>query len=259
MSATPAQFSVELTNRHIVAIDGGTATGKGRLIEELSQLMRLKGLPVLHISTGSLYRAVGYAGLQYTRSLVKSKSRKEPAEVTAEALKRLRSVPVDRLLDLATKRRIEMHGGQVWMDGQLASMEEQLKAAGVGMAASIVSVPVPVRRFVNDITRRQINEFDGYVVIDGRDVTNGVTPDAPLKLLLTVAPHIAAQRSKEHTVEEIIERDRADRDKPVGALRHPDDPGEGVIVLPTDEHTPESVRDHVYALMQKTFPELPEI
>jgi cytidylate kinase len=168
-------------------------------------------------------------------------------------------VPVDQLLELATQRRIEMHGGQVWIDGQSASVEDQLKAPGVGMAASIVSVPVPVRRFVNDIVRRQINEFDGYVVIDGRDVTNGVTPDAPLKFLLTVAPHIAAERSKEHTVEEIIERDRLDREKPVGALRHPDDPGEGVIVLATDEHTPESVRDHVYALMQKTFPELPEI
>jgi hypothetical protein len=30
------------------------------------------------------------------------------------------------------------------------------------------------------------------------------------------------------------------------------------IVLSTDEHTPESVRDHVYALMREVFPELPE-
>jgi cytidylate kinase len=256
---TPSQFSVELTNHRIAAVDGGTATGKGRLIEELSQLLRLKGVPVLHLSTGSLYRAVGYIGLEYTRTLIKGKRLKAAEEVTAEALSLLRGVDAGRLLALAQKRQIEMHGGLVWIDGTPASVDEQLKSPGVGMAASVVSIPVPVRRFVNDLVRRQINEFDGYVLIDGRDVTNGVAPDAPLKLLLTVAPEIAAQRSKEHTVDEIIERDRADRAKPVGALRHPEDPGEGVIVMPTDQHTPESVRDHVYALMQKTFPELPNI
>jgi hypothetical protein len=42
-------------------------------------------------------------------------------------------------------------------------------------------------------------------------------------------------------------------------MRHPDNPGEGVIVLSTDEHTPESVRDHVYAFMRVVFPELPEL
>ena len=53
--------------------------------------------------------------------------------------------------------------------------------------------------------------------------------------------------------------DERDRAKTYGELKHPHDPGEGVIVVPTDNHTPESVRDHVYALMRETFPELPEL
>jgi len=239
---------VVLTNTRVVAIDGGTATGKGRLIEELAKLLRSKGVAVIHLSTGSLYRAVAYAALE-------SMGR----ERGAEALKALREMNPARLLAAAHKRQLEMHGGLAWMDGVEASVEEQLKGPGVGTGASIVASHLEVREFVNIVTRRQINEFDGFVMIDGRDTTHVVVPDAPLRLLLTVAPEIAAKRSFEHTMEEIVARDAADRAHKHGALRHPHDPGEGVIVLATDEHTPESVRDHVYKMMRQVWGELPEL
>jgi len=233
----------ELTNRRVVAVDGGTATGKGRLIEELSQLMRLKGIPVVYLSSGSLYRAITYAALGQVRWRVDRAKKMTPAQ----------------LLKLARDRQVEMHGGMVWLDGAPASVDEQLKSLGVGNAISSVASHVEVREFVNVLTRRQVNEFDGFVLIDGRDTTHVIVPDAGLKLLLTVSPEVAAQRSREHTREEIIARDAADRAHKHGALRHPDDPGPDVIVLPTDEHTPESVRDHVYKLMRKVWPELPEL
>lgn len=242
MNSEP-EANVELTNRRVVAVDGGTATGKGRLIEELSQLMRLKGIPVVHLSTGSLYRAVTYAALEQVRGDVP----------------KARAMSPEQLMALAKERQVEMHGGVVWLDGSPADVDTQLKGPGVGNAISSVAAHPEVREFVNRLARRQINEFDGYVLIDGRDTTHVIVPDADLKLLLTVAPEVAAQRSREHTREEIIARDEADRKHKHGALRHPDDPGEGVIVLPTDEHTPESVRDHVYKLMRKTFPELPPL
>ncbi|GAC1371144.1 MAG: (d)CMP kinase [Candidatus Saccharimonadales bacterium] len=236
-------MDVELINQRVVAVDGGTATGKGRLIEELAQLMRLKGVPVIHASTGSIYRAVAVAAL----------------DACKHDLVRVRKLSPNRLLELASKRQIAMHGGQVWMDGAPVSVDEVLKGAGVGMAASVVSSVIEVRHLISDITRRQINEFDGFALIDGRDIGHKVVPDAPLKLLLTVAPAVAATRSREHSMEEIIARDARDRAKTYGELRHPDDPGEGVIVLPTDNHTPESVRDHVYQLMRQTFAGLPAI
>jgi cytidylate kinase len=256
MEETP---QVQLSNRRVVAVDGGTATGKGRLIEELSQLLRLKGVPVMHLSTGSIFRAVACVALDDARGRIKGKSLKSPEEVTAEALKLIRGYDAERLLSLSRARSLEMHGGMVWLDGAPMNVEEQLKGPGAGTGSSIVSIPIPVRHLMEAIVRRQINEFDGYVLIDGRDITNGVVPDAPLRILMTVAPHIAAQRSREHTLEEIIARDESDHAKRYGALRRPDDPGEGVIVLATDDHTPESVRDHVYALMRRTFPELPEL
>lgn len=239
---------IELTNLRVVAIDGGTATGKGRLIEELAGLMRSKGVPVIHLSTGSLYRAVAYSALQLLLP-------KQGAEAMAD----LRQMKPAKMLAAAQKRQVAMHGGLVWIDGAEASVEQQLKGPGAGTGASIVASHREVREFVNVLTRRQINEFDGFIMTDGRDTTHVVVPDAPLKLLLTVAPEVAAQRSTEHTIDEIVARDVADRVHKYGALKHPDDPGVGVIVLATDTHTPESVRDHVYKMMRQVWGGLPEL
>jgi CMP/dCMP kinase len=236
-------MDIELTNKRVVAVDGGTATGKGRLIDELSQLLRLKGVPVLHLSTGSLYRAVAYAALERCGGL----------------LERLREMPVAKMLEAARARQVEMHGGVVWLDNAPADVEGQLKGPGVGTGASIVGLYLPVREFVNEMARRQVNEFDGFVLIDGRDISHTVVPDAPLKLLMTVAPHIAAERSREHTMEEIIERNERDSNREHGALRRAHDPGEGVLVVATDGHTPESVRDFVYGLMRGVWVELPDL
>jgi cytidylate kinase len=253
------QANVELSNHRVVAVDGGTATGKGRLVDELSQLMRLKGIPVVHLSTGSLYRAVALAVMDAMRGHVKGKRGKTVAEVNGEALELARELDPDKFVELARPRQIEMHGGAVWMDGAPVMVDERLKAPSVGTGASVVARHLPVRDFVNEITRRQVNEFDGYLLIDGRDIGTVVVPDAPLKLLLVVSPEIAAERSREHSKAEIIARDHADRNREHGSLPHPDTVPEDVVVLATDDHTPETLRDQVYALMRKTFPDLPKI
>lgn len=241
-------MEVNLTNRRVVAVDGGTATGKSRLVEELANVLRLHGVPVLHVSSGHLYRVVAYAALRHTG-----------CEEVEEAVKRVHGMEVETLLMLAARHGLEMHNGLAWIDGAPALVDEQLKAPGVGATVSYVSSFLPVRELVNVLIRRQVNEFDGYVLIDGRDITHTVVPDAPLKLLLVVRPEVAAERSREHTVAEVVARDTADRKHPHGALRHPNDPGEGVVVVATDDHTPESARDEVYGLMRRVFGDLPAL
>ena len=248
---------VELTNRRVVAIDGGTATGKGRLVDELSRLLRSKGVPAIHLSTGSVYRGVTYVALHKARVRLTGKRGTDEGEIVKRMVAAVKQMTEAELAGLAHNHQVELHGGLTWIDGGPADIDIQLKAPGVGLAIPYVAGFPEVREFVNQVTRRQINEFDGFVLLDGRDTTHVVVPDAPLKLMLLVAPEIAAKRSVEHTVDEIIARDEADRRHKHGALRHPDDPGENVLVVPTDSHTPESVRDLVYGLMQKTFGNLP--
>jgi cytidylate kinase len=234
--------AVELTNLRVVAIDGGTGTGKSRLGTELAQLLRTKGVPALFVSTGHLYRAVGYVALQQAKG----------------DAARVRIMTEPQMVALARKHDLQMHGGVVWIDGQPADVDTQLKGPGVGAVTPHGAGFLGVRQIVDAAARRQINEFEGYVLMEGRDIGHGVVPEAPLRLLLVVSPEVAAQRSVEHTVEEIRARDVTDRAHKFGALKHPDEPHDYHYVLPTDEHTPESIRDHVYGLMREVFPTLPE-
>lgn len=252
-------MSVELHNLRVMAVDGGTATGKGRLIDELAAIMRLKGIPVIHVSTGSLYRAVALAAIDAASEQVPARADMDAATLSHAALEYVREMSAEKLLELAHARTIEMHGGEVWMDGAPVHVDDQLKGPAVGTGASIVARVIPVREFEKDITRRQVNEFDGFVLIDGRAIAHETVPEAPLKLMLSVSPEVAATRSREHSLEEIVARDERDRNRPVGALRHPDNPGDGVRVVATDHHTPESLRDEVYEMLRETFPELLEI
>lgn len=259
MDEDQKQPEVTLTNRRVVAIDGGTATGKSRLADELSRLLRSKGVPAIHLSTGSVYRAVSFLALRKARLRLRGTKGVSESEILQQTVAAVKQMPVAELTELARLHNVELHGGLTWIDGAPANIEEHLKGPGVGLVLPYVAGFIEVRDIVNQASRRQINEFDGFLILDGRDVTHVVVPDAPLKLLMVVAPEIAAKRSFEHTVEEIIARDEADRKHKHGALRHPDDPGDNVLVVPTDNHTPESVRDLVYGLMQKVFGNLPEL
>lgn len=247
--------TVELVNNRVVAIDGGTGTGKSRLGDELAQLLRRKGVPALFISTGYLYRAVTWVVLQDGLN----KARRHPvAERLNEAVKLVRAMDEPVMVAAAEHHQIAMHVGQVWIDEIEASVDEQLKAPGVGAAIPHVASFLAIRQMVNAATRRQVNEFDGYVIVEGRDIGHTVLPEAPLRLLLAVSPEVAAKRSVEHTVAEIIARDTADRSHQHGALRHHDDATEYTHVLWTDNDSPESARDKVYGLMRQSFPVLPE-
>ncbi|HEY6736856.1 MAG TPA: (d)CMP kinase [Candidatus Saccharimonadia bacterium] len=254
MTHEPNPNAVDLVNNRIVAIDGGTGTGKSRLGDELAQLLRRKGVPALFISTGYLYRAVTWVVLQ--EALARLPKRLAANERLAAAVRAVRAMDEPTMVAASERHQIAMHRGQVWIDEAVASVDEQLKGPGVGVAIPHVASFLGVRQMVNAAARRQVNEFDGFVIVEGRDIGHSVLPEAPLRILLTVAPEVAAERSKEHSVAEVIARDEADRAHKYGALKHPDDARAYTHVFSTDAHTPESARDHTFSLMQATFPTL---
>ena len=72
---------------------------------------------------------------------------------------------------------------------------------GVTDAVSGVARVPAVRQAVNDLFRRLVASSGlGGVVVEGRDITTVVYPDAPVRILLTAAPEVrAARRSAELT------------------------------------------------------------
>lgn len=253
MTDPTSQPAVSLVNNRVVAIDGGTGTGKSRLGEELAQHLRRKGVPALFISTGYLYRAVTWVVLQEALGKVRGPK----AQKVDAAVKLVRAMDEMVMVHAAQRHQIAMHIGQVYIDEAAAVVEDQLKAPGVGLAIPHVAGFLAIRELVNAATRRQVNEFDGWVIVEGRDIGHTVLPEAPLRLLLVVSPEVAAKRSFEHTVEQIKARDASDRAHLHGALKHPEDAAGYTHVFSTDDHSPESVRDFVYGLMQAKFTYLP--
>jgi CMP/dCMP kinase len=81
---------------------------------------------------------------------------------------------------------------------------EAIRESRVTDAVSGVARVPAVRQYVNSLFRSVVTSSGRPgVVIEGRDITTVVAPDAPVRILLTAAPEVrAARRSAELTTED---------------------------------------------------------
>lgn len=138
----------------IIAIDGPAASGKGTLARRLAAHYGLR-----HLDTGSLYRAVALAVLR---------AGGEPNDPEAAAA--------------------AAHGLDLDAFG-----DDELRATGIGEAASIVAA-MPVVREVMLKRQRQFAATPPGAVLDGRDIGTVVCPDADVKLFITATADVRARR-----------------------------------------------------------------
>lgn len=138
----------------IIAVDGPAASGKGTLAKRLAAHL---GLP--HLDTGLLYRAVA-------RTLLDRGAGLDDAEAAAEAAARLDAAGLD---------------------------EARLRGAAMGEAASRVSLHPKVRNALLDL-QRAFAHRPGGAVLDGRDIGTVICPGAQVKLFVTAAPEVRAER-----------------------------------------------------------------
>jgi cytidylate kinase len=192
----------------VIAIDGPVGSGKSTAARRVAEL-----LGYLYIDTGAMYRAFALKALE-------------------------RGVPLDdpeKLVALAKETHIDLRpAGQelrVMLDG--ADVTDVIRRREVSLAASKVAV-IPGVRQVMVAEQRRAGE-QGGVVMEGRDIGSVVFPDADLKIYLTASPEVRAERrwrehrqkrediSLEHTLDEVRERDRRDREREASPLvRAPD-------------------------------------
>lgn len=138
----------------IIAIDGPAASGKGTIARRLAAHFRLP-----HLDTGLLYRAVG------------AKALAEHVDFEdAAALARLAGA-----LDLA------------------ALDPEALKSGAVGEAASRVAALPQVRAKLLSV-QQDFARQPGGAVLDGRDISTVIAPQAEVKIFVTATPEARAAR-----------------------------------------------------------------
>ena len=189
----------------IIAIDGPAGSGKGTLAKELA-----KKLNLVNIDTGATYRCVALKVLN----------------------KKIDLSDIDKIIEVAKNIKIDLlENGTVLLDN--VDVTKEIRSKEVTSIVSPISSIVEVREIMVEKQREIAQGKD--VVMEGRDITTVVFPNAKYKFYLDASLESRAlRRYKENnekgikmTYQEVYdsikERDYNDMHKKVGALKRTDD------------------------------------
>lgn len=202
----------------IVAIDGPAGTGKGTMADLLS-----KKYGFTNIDTGATYRCVALEMLKQRVDLSNE----------AEVVKIAKNIKIDMQT---------IDGNlEVYLNG--VNVSKEIRSPEVAKVVSPVSSIKEVRSEMVNIQRKLAEGKN--VIMEGRDITTVVFPNADVKIYLDGALEERAMRryrqnkvkgiemSYEEVLENIKKRDKNDMEKEVGALKIADD----AIVIDTTNLT----------------------
>lgn len=178
-----------------IAIDGPSASGKSTIAKQLA-----KKLGFIHIDTGAMYRAVAYDCIKKNIDFKDEKA----------------------CIEIAKKSEIELlDNGEIFLNG--INVTRSIRSNRVSLGASNVSKIKEVREVM--VSHQQNMARKKGFVMDGRDITSVVLPDAEVKIYQTADVKVRAQRrfyellEKGESVEfdaiyqELVERDAQDMNR----------------------------------------------
>ncbi len=189
----------------IVAIDGPAGSGKGTIASILS-----KKLNLVNIDTGATYRCVA---LKVLRNKLNIDDKEEIIKLSNN---------IDIRFDI---------NNNVYLDG--IDVTKEIRSKEVTNIVSPISSIVEVRKNMVDLQRRLGNSNN--VVMEGRDITTVVFPNADFKFYLDATLEERVKRrykeykekniemSYEEVYENIKNRDYNDSHKEVGSLMRTED------------------------------------
>ena len=207
----------------VIAIDGPAGSGKSTIAGLLAERIKSAGgKNFTYINSGNLYRAVCLGCLEH-------------------------QVPMDdpeKILEYAQKAGIEYRNGEVYLDGK--NVDGLLHTDEIDRYIAPLSAIVPVRHIINDLIRKIVMDCDA--VVEGRDMTTVVFPEAEFRFYLDANADSRAKRrydqgvsglSQEEIRDSILKRDEIDKNKTEGSLKI----APGAEYLDTSDLTVEQVYD----------------
>lgn len=189
----------------IVAIDGPSGSGKGTIAKEIA-----KRLNYTYIDTGAMYRCVAL------------KSIRDNIDIKDE----------ENLVKILKNIDIKLtNEGKCYLDGE--DVSEKIRTLEVTKRVSKISLIVSLREVMKEKQREYAKKDN--IVMEGRDITTVIFPNADYKFYLDASVEERANRrykqnkekginsSYEEIIESIIERDNDDITRKVGALKRTDE------------------------------------
>jgi cytidylate kinase len=158
----------------VVAIDGPAGSGKSSVSKEVAARLSFG-----YLDTGAIYRALAWSVLEQNRD-------------TADT-----DAVIDCFSSFDAAISLDPAHFAITVGG--ADVAEAIRLPRVTAAVSGVARIAAVRESLNALFRSLVAESARPgVVVEGRDITTVVVPDAPVRILLTASPEVrAARRSAE--------------------------------------------------------------
>lgn len=219
--------------KKVIAIDGPAGSGKSTTARAVA-----KAIGWQYLDTGAMYRALALQVIRTGRDLDN----------------------VDDALAAFDEVQIEFGPGfppSVWMNGE--DVSEAIRTPQASDGSSRVSVHPAVRKRMVQL-QRELGLLRPSV-LEGRDTTTMIFPDAGLKIYLDGSVDVRAKRRKidydvqgreislEEIAAELVERDERDKNRAEGPLTVADD----AVVLDTDPWTLEQQIEAVLQVARKRF------
>lgn len=214
-----------------IAIDGPAGAGKSTIAKDMA-----KALSFRYVDTGMMYRALAWA-------LEKEGT---PTDDHDAVVKRLPDMDMEVLFDGDVQT--------VTVNGE--DPGEAVRTAEAAMGASNVAVFAEVRDKLITLQRQTAERHD--VIMDGRDITTCVLPDADFKFYVTATPHARAVRRHQDLLalgrdvdvdvieKEIRERDAQDMHREIAPLKRTPEQ----ILIDTTEMTQQQAADKMLAIIR---------
>ena len=202
----------------IIAIDGPAGSGKSTVARAIADRLGWS-----YLDTGAMYRAI-----------------------TVEVLRRGIDVhDEDAVAALAAEVEVSI-GPPVRLDGR--DVEGELRSEAVNIAVSVVAANPRVRQRMVERQREIAAAQPIGTVVEGRDITTVVFPDATVKVFLTASLEERAARRGEEGADSVARRDRADSTRDASPLRRAAD---AVVLDTTGRDVDEIVEEIVQCLSSR--------
>ena len=199
-----------------IAIDGPVAAGKGTISRLVAQR-----LGFLYVDTGAMYRMTALLAIK-NKIKINSENESEIVKLVENSKMEMRNPSEEEKDGRLTT---------VFLDGEDVSWK--IRTEQVGQGASKVATLLGIRKVL--VAKQQEIASTQNVIMEGRDITFRVLPNAQLKIYLTGSDIVRAKRrhmedqingvdlSFEQVYQELMQRDERDMNRDNDPLQIVDD------------------------------------